>query len=67
MVVGPRERERAWVLLRCAEFLWRAEDVAACKNPKSPPQNPAVRAYGRPGAQGGLSVTLLPPPVSCHA
>ena len=28
---------------------------------KSSPQNPAVRAYGHPGAQGGSSVTLLPP------
>ena len=43
------ERERgSWVLWRCSDFPWHAGKVAASENPKSPPQNPAVRAYGSP-------------------
>ena len=60
MVVGPqRERLRVllalrWVSLACKEGggLRKLEEPAA------------VRAYGHPRAQGGSSVTLLPP-VSC--
>ena len=64
MVVGPRVRERVWVLLALLWVSLACREGGGLRKPEEPaskPRSARIWAPSLDGAQGGSSVTLLPP------